>query len=166
MGIQIRDAQENDAALILGFIQNKAAFDKGMHAFEGEIQTDETRIRHTLFGPQPFARVLIAENENEPAGFALFYFRYSSFQGRASLWLDDLYVDEKQRSRGVGAALMNRLAQIAVQNRCTHMSWTASVNNTRGLRFYEKLGAQIVERKEHQLVFRWDENAMRSFVRS
>lgn len=153
MNIQIRNAEVNDTSTILQFIQRKAEFDRSTNAFHGEVQTSQEKIRQTLFSPQPFARVLIAEAKNLPVGFALYYFRYSSFKGRPSLWLDDLYVNETQRSRGAGAALMNRLAEIAIEHNCTHMAWTASIHNTRGLKFYQRLGAQIVERKEHQVVF-------------
>lgn len=164
MSIAIRNAHENDGTTILKFIQRKAEFDRSMNAFGGEIQTSEAAILQTLFGPQPFARVLIAEANNSPVGFALYYFRYSSFKGRPSLWLDDLYVNETQRSQGIGAALMNRLAEIAIENNCTHIAWTASIHNTRGIKFYERLGAQITERKEHQVVFQVEPHQVQDFL--
>ena len=97
---------------------------------------------------------MFAEIE-QPIGFALYYFRYSSFKGLPSIWLDDLYVDESFRSRQVGVALMNYLAQIAKNNCCTHLAWTADKRNTRTVSFYHRLGAEIVEPKGNVCFFQW-----------
>jgi GNAT superfamily N-acetyltransferase len=74
----------------------------------------------------------------------LYYFRYSSFRGRPSIWLDDLYVHPPARRQGVGRLLMGRLAEVAAATDCTHMAWVASASNTTGMGFYRRLGATVV----------------------
>ncbi|MBV9868669.1 MAG: GNAT family N-acetyltransferase [Abitibacteriaceae bacterium] len=162
--IIVRAASEDEAPLILEFIRQKAAFDAGMKC-DATLHTSEAAIRETLFGATPFARVLFAELSGTVAAFALYYFRYSSFQGRPHLWLDDLFVSDQVRSHGVGAALMRRLAQIAVDHQCTHMAWTASVNNARGIQFYKRLGAEVSEQRGSTLFFQAAAPAMHSLAR-
>jgi len=135
--ITVRPATANEGFLVLSFIRKKAAFDRNIGSFSGTLQTSVERIYSTILGPKPFAYFLVAELSGQPVGFALYYFRYSSFAGRPSLWLDDLYIDEEKRSQGAGAALMQALGQIAKDSSCTHIGWTADARNTRGLRFYE-----------------------------
>ena len=153
--LTIRSATANEVALILSFITRKSQFDRDMGSFTGTLQTSEAKIRHTLFGPTPFAYFLLAELENHPVGFALYYFRYSSFAGQPSLWLDDLYVEADKRSQGAGAALMRELAQTARDNQCTHIAWTADARNTRGLKFYDRLGATITEQQGNVCFLQW-----------
>jgi GNAT superfamily N-acetyltransferase len=153
--MRIRFANSDDVALIFSFIKKKAEFDRNIGAFSGELRTSEEKIRQTLFGKVPFAYVLFAETSGRENGFALYGFRYSSFAGQPSVWLDDLYVDEATRSRGVGAALMTQLAQIARENDCTHLAWNADGRNTRGLSFYHRLGAEITEQNGHRCFLRW-----------
>lgn len=85
----------------------------------------------------------------------MYGFRYSSFAGQPSIWLDDLYVDEEIRSQGAGTALMEYLAQIAKENDCTHLAWTADARNVRGLSFYQRLGAEITEQKGNRCFLTW-----------
>ena len=115
----------------------------------------EEKIYKTLFGIIPFAYVLFAESSGHEVGFALYEFRYSSFAGQPSIWLDDLYVDNEMRSQGAGAALMAQLALITKENDCTHLAWNADARNTRGLRFYDRLGAEIAEQKGNRCFLRW-----------
>jgi GNAT superfamily N-acetyltransferase len=158
--IKIRSAVVDDIPLIFSFIQKKSEFDCHIGAYSGVLQVTEEKIRKTIFGEIPFSFVLFAENsdraialraEPKAIGFALYAFRYSSFLGQPSLWLDDLYVDEDMRSQGAGKALMNYLAQIAKNNDCSHLAWNADARNTRGLNFYYKLGAKITEQKGDRL---------------
>lgn len=143
--MQVREATVEDAATVLGFIRAKAQFDRELGAFSGEIANTEERIGRHLFGPRPAAFVLLAVDAGgEAVGFALSYFRYSSFRGRPSVWLDDLFVDPGARRRGVGELLMRRLAEVAVEADCSHMSWVASGSNGVGMGFYRKLGAVVV----------------------
>lgn len=143
---QVRIANPNDIPVIYTFIRKKSEFDRSIGSYSGTIQTSESKIRQTIFGTHPFAYVLLAENQGT-IGFALYGFRYSSFIGQPSIWLDDLYIEEQMRSKGAGALLMLRLQQIAQENNCTHIAWTADARNTRGIKFYQRLGAKIVEQK-------------------
>lgn len=152
--LKIRPAAIADVEIIFSFIEKKAEFDRNIGAFSGKLETSIEKIRQTVFSTTPFAQVLFAQIE-QPIGFALYYFRYSSFRGLPSLWLDDLYVDESFRSKKAGAALMNYLAQIAKSNCCTHLAWTADERNTRTISFYHRLGAKIVEQKAHTCFFQW-----------
>ena len=153
--VQVRSAKSEDAELIHRFIQKKAEFDREMGAYSGKIQTTVAKIQETLFGDRPFAYVLLAETEGSVIGFALYYFRYSSFQGQSSIWLDDLFVDPDMRNHGAGNLLMNKLLQISKDNNCSHLAWTADARNTKGLRFYQRLGAEIIEQKGNRCFLNW-----------
>lgn len=157
--IKIRFATSDDVPSIYQLIQAKAEFDRSVGAYSGQIQTSEAKIHQTIFNQQPFAYVLFAEsfkdNSPEIIGFALFGFRYSSFAGQPSIWLDDLYVKPSNRSQGAGGLLMARLRQIAQENNCTHLAWTADRRNTRGLNFYQRLGAEITQQTENRCWLCW-----------
>lgn len=153
--IKVRTANINDVSLIYSFIQQKAEFDRNIGAFSGELKVSEIKIRQTLFSDIPFAYVLFADTLEREIGFALYCFRYSSFAGQPSIWLDDLYVNENMRSQGAGTALMTRLVEIAKENDCTHIGWTADKRNTRGLNFYHQLGAKISKQENNRCFFIW-----------
>ena len=152
--INIRTANPNDVSSIYWLIKAKSEFDRDIGAYSGIIQTSKTKIRQTIFNNHPFAHVLLAELQNV-IGFALYGFRYSSFAGQPSIWLDDLYVYENTRSKGAGTLLMEKLYKIAKKHDCTHLAWTADARNTRGVKFYHHLGAVIVEQKGNRCFFRW-----------
>jgi GNAT superfamily N-acetyltransferase len=154
--MKIRSATPDDISLIFSFIHKKSEFDRQIGAYSGMIQVTPEKIERTLFGSVPFAYVVFAENEQSIIiGFALYGFRYSSFAGQPSIWLDDLYVDENMRSQGAGTALMNYLAEIALNNDCTHIAWTADARNVGGVSFYHRLGAKIIEQKGDRYFFSW-----------
>ena len=153
--VKVRRATPNDVALILSFIHKKSAFDSNVGAFSGIIQTSEEKIAKTMFGAVPFAHVLFAEIANLTVGFALYYFRYSSFAGQPILWLDDLYVNEEMRSKRIGLGLMEYLTQIYRDNNCSHLAWTADARNIRGLHFYHRLGAEIIKKHDNQCFLNW-----------
>jgi GNAT superfamily N-acetyltransferase len=153
--MKIRAANPDDVSLIYSFIQKKAEFDRDIGAFSGVLQVSEDKLRRTLFGPLPFSYVLFAAFSGREVGFALYGFRYASFTGQPSLWLDDLYVEAAMRSQGVGSALMKQLMQVAQAHDCTHLAWTADDRNTRGLKFYHRLGAEIIEQQGHRCSLRW-----------
>ena len=123
--MKVRSANFKDVPLIFSFVQRKSEFDRNIGAFSDVLRVTEKKVRKTLFGEIPFSYVLFAENARCEIGFALYEFRYSSFAGRPSIWLGDLYVDEDHRSQGAGAALMSHLAKIAADHDCTHLAWTA-----------------------------------------
>src|SRR5215467_11750002 len=142
--MEVRGATIADAAEVLAFVRAKAEFDRELGAFTGDLGTNEDLIRRHLFGPRPFAFALLAGEPGQAVGFALYYFRYSSFRGRPSVWLDDLYVYPPARRQGAGRLLMRRLAELAVVADCTHIAWVASAGNTAGMSFYQRLGAAVV----------------------
>ena len=142
--MEVREAAIFDAAEVLAFVRAKALFDRELGAFAGELGTTEELIRRHLFGPRPVAFALLAGGPGPAVGFALYYFRYSSFRGRPCVWLDDLYVHPHARRQGAGRLLMGRLAEVAVEADCTHIAWIASASNAVGMDFYRGLGATVV----------------------
>jgi len=155
MSIKVRFAISDDVPLILAFIHKKSEFDRNIGAYYGRLKVTEEKLHKTIFGAVPFAYVLLAKNSERAVGFALYGFRYSSFAGQPSIWLDDLYVNENIRSQGAGSTLMSYLAQVAKNHDCTHLAWTADARNTRGLSFYHRLGAKITEQKGNRCFFTW-----------
>ena len=138
------DADKDDAQLILNFIQKKADFDGSMIGAAREVTTTLEKIERTILSANPFAKVILAKNDQqETVGFALYHSRYSSFSGCPSIWLDDLYIDSSMRSLGFGLVMMNVLKQRASDIGASHIAWTASATNTRGQGFYNRLGAEI-----------------------
>lgn len=104
------------------------------------------RIRRHGFGPRRYFETLICRRGKVPVGLALYYFTYSTFLGRPTLYLEDLFVLPKERGNGAGRALLRELATIAVRRGCGRMEWTVLDWNTPSIRFYEKVGAKL--RKE------------------
>jgi GNAT superfamily N-acetyltransferase len=137
MSLTIRLATENDAALILGFIRGLAEYERLAH----EVVADEDRLRRTLFGPRPYAEVIIGEWEGQPAGFALFFHNYSTFLARPGIYLEDLFVTPEFRGKGIGQALLVHLARVAVQRDCGRLEWAVLDWNEPAIRFYKRLGA-------------------------
>lgn len=154
--MKVRHAAIQDSKTLLSFIELKAEFDRNMKGFQGEITTNIEKIERTLFGQSPFAHALILESDNKAIGFALYHFRYSSFSGEASIWLDDLLVLGQERSKGCGAVLMKALMAQAQHTSASHISWTASPLNVRVHDFYKKIGAKIDRMDGERPYFRWE----------
>jgi GNAT superfamily N-acetyltransferase len=153
--MKIRFATADDCATILGFIRDLATYEKLLH----EVVADEAALRATLFGPRPGAEVLIAEaarstdvdraampqasrSGDEPVGFALFFTSYSTFLAKPGLYLEDLFVRPASRGKGIGLALMTRLAQICVERDYGRFEWAVLDWNEPALKFYAALGAK------------------------
>lgn len=153
--MNIRAATVEDVSLIFSFIQKKSEFDRNIGGFSGVLKVSEDKICKTLFGKIPFSYVVFVENFEREIGFALYAFRYSSYMGQPSIWLDDLYIDEDSRSHGAGLMLMNHLAEISIENDCTHLAWNADSRNIRGLNFYQRLGAEITEKQGNRCFLKW-----------
>lgn len=151
----IRNASADDVATVLGFVQKKAAFDGEVGAFQAVVRATEEALHRSMFGVRAFAHVLLLDDDDGVArGFALYYFRFSSFAGAPSLWLDDLFIDPEHRRGGAGALLMRRLVDEARAQGCTHLAWTAHERNLVGCNFYRKLGAELVDQQRHLLTWR------------
>jgi GNAT superfamily N-acetyltransferase len=136
--LSIRPATPEDIPLILQFIRELAEYE---HAPEQAIARPEDLLRDG-WGTQPKFRVLIAEWDGEPAGFALFFYNYSTWQGRPGLYLEDLFVRPAFRGRGIGKALLVELAKIAVKENCGRFQWQVLDWNQPSIDFYEALGAR------------------------
>ncbi|WP_413479493.1 N-acetyltransferase family protein [Vibrio hibernica] len=153
--MNVRKAIKRDSRKLLELIGDKADFDRKMKGFSGEVSTTKEKIERTLFGDYPFAHALLLEVNGEVQGFALFHYRYSSFSGEPSIWLDDLLVVDQHRSKGFGAELMQVLKLEAEKSLSSHISWTASPHNTKAHDFYKKLGAEVERMDGKRPYFRW-----------
>jgi GNAT superfamily N-acetyltransferase len=136
--LEIRPANATDAALVLRFVRGLAEYEKRSH----EVVATEERIRAALFGPDPAAEALIASIDGSPVGFALFFHTFSTFSGRRGIFLEDIFVEEAQRGKGAGRALMVRLAAIARERDCSRVEWSVLRWNAPSIAFYESLGAK------------------------
>jgi GNAT superfamily N-acetyltransferase len=141
MAFRIRTANESDVVLILGFIRDLARYEK----LEDRVVATEESLRSTLFGNPRFAEVLIAEEDESPAGFALFFHNYSTFLGRPGIYLEDLFVNPDRRGRGYGKAFFRYLARIAKERDCGRVEWAVLNWNTPAIDFYNSLGAVPLE---------------------
>ncbi|KXF81921.1 GNAT family N-acetyltransferase [Enterovibrio coralii] len=151
----VRKATKQDAKTLFAFLEQKAEFDRSMKGFSGELSTSVEKIERTLFGDLPFAHALVLERESEVQGFALYHFRYSSFTGEPSIWLDDLLVVPEHRSKGGGFELMNALKVEAETANASFIAWTASPHNIKAHAFYKRLGAEIERMDAQRPYFRW-----------
>ena len=138
--LQIREAVPGDVAEIAALIRELALYEKEPGA---AIATEADLLRDG-FGLEPYFRCLMAEWQGEVAGFALYFFQYSTWEGRPALYLEDLFVREAFRKRGIGVALFRRLAQVALERHCTRFQWECLDWNRPALDFYESTGAQVL----------------------
>lgn len=134
--IDIRPARIEDAALILRFIRELASYERA----EQEVVASESDIRESLFGSGP-ARALVCSVDGVEAGFAVYFFNYSTWQGRKGLYLEDLYVTPACRKVGAGKALLQHLARIAVAEGCGRFEWSVLDWNEPAMQFYRSVGA-------------------------
>jgi len=137
---RIRGARKGDAPVIMQLIRDLAEYEKLAH----EVVATELDIDTQLFGAHPHAEALLAEFQDEPVGFALFFHNFSTFLGRPGLYLEDLFVKPDYRGRGFGKQLLATLARIAVERGCGRFEWAVLDWNTPAIRFYESLGAKII----------------------
>ena len=140
--ILIRDAKKRDIPTIMELIHLKAEFDGCPESVEATPQ----KLEVDLFGETPLAFVLLAEVDGDTIGLATYHFIYSTFLAKPGIWLDDLYVKDEYRSHRVGQVLMLRLRQIAKEKGCGRIDWTVAVSNERGINFYERIGAKIMNK--------------------
>jgi GNAT superfamily N-acetyltransferase len=139
--LSIRPATPADTRLILDFIRDLAEYERSP---ESAIATEADLLRDG-FGPNPIFRCVIADWDGQPAGFALFFYNYSTWQGRPGLYLEDLFVRPHFRKNGIGKALLIYLAQVAVRENCGRFQWQVLDWNTPAIEFYESLGARTMK---------------------
>ena len=139
--LTIRNASDHDIPLILEFIRELAEYER---APEQAVATEEDMRRDGFVGNPKF-RVLIAEWESQPAGFALFLYHYSTWMGRPTLFLEDLFVRPRFRGKGIGKALLLHLAKAAVDEGCGRFEWQVLDWNAPAIEFYRSLGAKVMK---------------------
>ena len=137
MSTVIRPANITDSSLVLELIKDLAVYEKLAH----EVVADRDQIEKTLFGEKPSAEVVILEEDGVPAGFALFFYTYSTFLGKPGIYLEDLYVKPDFRKKGYGKMLLRHLAQIAAEKDCGRLEWRVLDWNKLAIDFYDSLKA-------------------------
>ena len=141
MTLAIRPATPADLPLIAQFIRDLADYEKLAH----EVRFDEATLGAKLFGPRPYAEVLIGEIDGEAQGFALFFHNFSTFEGRPGIYLEDLFVRPAARGSGLGKALLAHLAELCVTRDCARLEWSVLDWNAPAIGFYQSLGAKLMD---------------------
>ena len=136
-GVEVRVATVADAPLILSFIRELAVYERMLD----EVEATEADIRRDLFGENPRSFCEIAEFGGKPVGFALWFYNYSTFRGRAGIYLEDLFVRTEARGVGAGRALLAKLARRCVDAELGRLEWAVLNWNTPSIAFYDSLGA-------------------------
>lgn len=139
--LKIREAVSQDVPLILSFIRELAEYEREPNA----VQASENDLRRDGFSEHPKFQVLIADWNYEPAGMVFYFHNYSTWQGRHGIFVEDLYVRPRFRSKGIGQALMTRLSRIAMREDCYGMRWEVLDWNKLAVDFYQGLGARFRE---------------------
>jgi len=138
---KIRPACVADVPIILKLIRDLATYERAPN----EVTATEKQIVDVLFGEKPAAEVLLAFEKDTPVGFALFFHNFSTWLGRAGLYLEDLFVKPEKRGKGYGRALLVDLAKIAYERGCGRMEWAVLDWNDPAIKFYRSLGAKPMD---------------------
>ena len=136
--MEIRQATVEDSALILRFVTELAIYEKA----ENEVIATESDIENSLFASDSITKAVICSINNEPIGFAVYFFNYSTWLGKHGLYLEDLYVFPKFRGVGAGKALLKHLAEIALSKNCGRFEWSVLDWNEPAIQFYQSIGAK------------------------
>lgn len=135
--ITVRAATPEDSKLIYDLIVELAVYEKAPQ----EVVTDEAGIRQSLYSPDARAKSLVCEVDGKPAGYAVYFYSFSTWLGKNGIYLEDLYITPLYRGRGAGKAMLKELARIAVAENCGRLEWSVLDWNTPAIEFYEALGA-------------------------
>lgn len=154
---QIRKATAADSLLIFDLITKLAVFEK----MEKEVVTSVEELRQNIF-VNNYAEVIIAEEEDKPVGFALYFYNFSTFVGKPGLYLEDLFVEPDCRGKGYGKKLLVELSKIAKSKNCGRMEWSVLNWNTSAIDFYKSLGAKPMDEWS---VFRLNEAAISNLAK-
>jgi GNAT superfamily N-acetyltransferase len=141
LSLSIRAAQPADSALIFALVCELADYEN----LQGEVDATQEEIAAALFAPEPRVFCDIAAWNGAPAGFAMWFLNFSSFRGRHGIYVEDLFVRPEFRGRGVGKALMARLAQRCVTQGLARFEWAVLDWNAPSLSFYKSIGAQVMD---------------------
>jgi GNAT superfamily N-acetyltransferase len=155
--LTIHPATRDDVPTLLALIRELAAFEKKPHK---AVATEADLLRDG-FGPIPKFRALIAMWNGRPAGYASFFYFYSTFQGRPALFLEDLFVLDDLRGKGIGKALLAAVVKLAIEEGCFGLRWEVLDWNRPAIEFYEKLGATFLNERK---VVAFEEGAMRRMI--
>jgi GNAT superfamily N-acetyltransferase len=139
--LRIEPARPEDAALVVALVRELAEYERLLH----EVRLTPEDVARDLFGPRPYAEAVIAREGDQAVGFALWFHNYSTFAGRAGLYLEDLYVRPAFRGRGYGEALLRYLARLTVARGCARFEWAVLDWNAPAIAFYRKLGAVAMD---------------------
>ncbi|MBP6467811.1 MAG: GNAT family N-acetyltransferase [Fusobacteriaceae bacterium] len=134
--INIRNANINDSATILGFIKELAEYEN----MSNDVVATEELLKQNIF-EKKLAEVIIAEFDNKPVGFALFFHNFSTFLGKGGIYLEDLYVQPAMRGKNIGKTLLSSLAKLAVERDCGRLEWSCLNWNEPSIKFYKSQGA-------------------------
>lgn len=139
--LKLRNATSKDIPLILSFIRELAEYERAPNA----VSCTEKDLRRDGFGSNPKFRVIIASWDREPAGMAFFFYNYSTWQGRPGIFIEDLFVRPRFRGKGIGRALMAKLAQTAIAEKCHGIRWEVLDWNKPAIDVYQHLGSKFRE---------------------
>jgi GNAT superfamily N-acetyltransferase len=153
----VRHIEEKDVGDVLNLIRAKADFDGCL----ATLKSKELEIQEAFLSPQPKAKALVAEVGDKVVGVVTYYDIYSTFLAKPGLWLDDLYIYNEFRGRGIGKRLMEALCNVALEAGCGRIDWIVARDNENGRSFYESIGAHIFEEVRHA---RLDENAIKKLA--
>lgn len=132
----LRFAEEKDTKIILGLIKELAEYVKVLD----EVVATEEVLKDSLFNRKS-AEVIIAEYDNEPVGYALFFYSFSTFLGLPGIFLEDLYIQPQMRGKGLGGILLSYIAQLTIERNCARLEWECRDWNENSIKFYKHLGA-------------------------
>jgi GNAT superfamily N-acetyltransferase len=152
--LRIRPATREDVPVLLALIHELAAYERKGH----KAVVRENDLARDGFGPDPKFRALLAEWEGEPAGYASTFYFYSTYEGRPALFIEDLFVLEKFRGKGIGKALLAEVAKLALKENCFGLRWEVLDWNRPAIEWYEKLGATFMHERK---AVAFDEASMR-----
>ena len=141
MSLTLRDAVPGDEALVAGFVRALAEYERLAH----EAVATEADFRRALFGTQPRAQAIIAEQDGAPVGFALWFYNFSTFAGRPGIYLEDVFVIPEARNRGIGRAIFRHLAARALDEGCARLEWSVLDWNAPSIAFYRSMGAVAMD---------------------
>lgn len=157
LGIEVRAANQGDVPIIAEFIRKLAEYER----LADEVALSEAQLAKTLFGERRFGEVLLADVEGSPVGFAIYYFGYSTFLAQPVLYLEDIFVLEAFRRKGVGKRLFGELLEIARKEGCGRFEWSVLDWNKCAIEFYESIGARA---QKEWVRYRLEENQIKGLL--
>jgi GNAT superfamily N-acetyltransferase len=136
-GLIIRRAEEGDVSTLLQFIKKLALYERLSHV----VTATEEVLSRNLFGEKRVAEAILAEYQGTVVGFAVYFYNFSTFEGKPGIFIEDLYVDESHRRQGLGLAMFMHVARLAKEQGCGRLEWSVLDWNKSAIHFYENLGA-------------------------